>query len=106
MGLDMDFPYITNVGNVVLSDNGVLKNSIDINSSGILQLGSQMLQGANKLLPEGMCIDMSQLSIVSSNGIVSYVSASADDNVHVPTPQESENGKSCSCSFVSFGKTS
>ncbi|KAK3919206.1 Zinc finger protein 236 [Frankliniella fusca] len=88
MGFDMDFPYITNVGNVVLSESGsVAECNMDVNSSAIPQLesrmiqgASQMLQGANKLLPEGMCIDMSQLSIVTSDGVVSYVTAVSGDN--------------------------
>ena len=72
--MDVDYSYITNVGNVVLNDNGgVIDNNVGVNPSAILQIGSEMLQGANKLLPEGMYIDLSQLSIVSSNGLVSYM---------------------------------
>ncbi|XP_026284873.1 zinc finger protein 236 [Frankliniella occidentalis] len=106
LGLDMDFPYITNVGNVVLGENGgVAENNIDVNSSTILQLesrmiqgASQMLQGANKLLPEGMCIDMSQLSIVTSDGVVSYVTAASADsalpeaNVVAPALPQTSHG--------------
>ncbi|XP_052128155.1 uncharacterized protein LOC113210828 [Frankliniella occidentalis] len=39
-----------------------------------------MFQGANKLLPEGMCIGMSQLSIVTSDGVVSYMTAASADS--------------------------
>ncbi|XP_034241174.1 zinc finger protein 236-like [Thrips palmi] len=89
MGLDMDFSYITNVGNVVLGENAAVpENNMDVNSSTILQLGSEVLQGANKLLPEGMCIDMSQLSIVTPNGIVSYVTSTDDGILSVDTETE------------------
>lgn len=91
MGLDMDFSYITNVGNVVLGENAVVpENNVDGNQSTILQLGSQVLQGANKLLPEGMCIDMSQLSIVTSNGVVSYVTSTEDGILSVDAEAQHE----------------
>lgn len=89
MGLDMDFSYISNVGNVVVGENAAVPESnMDENPPTILQLGSQVLQGANKLLPEGMCIDMSQLSIVTSNGIVSYVTSTEEGMLSVDTESE------------------
>lgn len=77
----MDYSYVTNIANVILNENGVaLENSNDVNSSAILQLDSHVLEGANKILPEGLCIDMSQLSIVTSNGIISFVTAPSAEN--------------------------
>lgn len=99
MGLDMDFPCITNVGNVVLGESGVInENDLGVSSPAILQLGSQMLEGANKLLPEGMCIDMSQLSIVTSDGVVSYVAT--PESALSETPQKEEGLDVCNISDV------
>lgn len=94
IGLDVDYSYITNTGNLLLNDtSGVVDNNMGVNPSTILQIGSEMLQGANKLLPEGMYIDMSQLSIVTSNGVVSYMTTPSSFSLPTGVAPESP-GKS------------